>query len=48
MMMGFAGFMKEKGELGIYLLIVGYGLNNFRDNVMELIVLNDNSNYYLE
>lgn len=43
---GLSTFIKEKRNLGIYLSVVGYGLNNFKDNNMEAIARNGNGNYY--
>ena len=43
---GLSAFIKEKRNLGIYLSVVGYGLNNFKDNNMEAIARNGNGNYY--
>ena len=43
---GLTEFIKEKRSLGIYLSVVGYGLNNFKDNNMETIARNGNGNYY--
>ncbi len=38
-------FIKEKRETGIYLSIVGYGFNNFKDDKMETLSRNGNGNY---
>ena len=40
-----ADFIKEKRETGIYLSIVGYGYNNFKDDKMEALAQNGNGNY---
>ena len=38
-------FIYKKRETGIYLSIVGYGFNNFKDNTMETLAYNGNGNY---
>jgi len=38
-------FIYKKRETGIYLSIVGYGFNNFKDNKMETLAYNGNGNY---
>lgn len=43
---GLADFIKKKKETGTYLSIVGYGLNNFKDNNMEALARNGNGNYF--
>ena len=42
---GLESFIKEKKKTGIYLSIVGYGENNFKDNKMETLARNGNGNY---
>ncbi len=42
---GLKGFIEEKRKTGIYLSIVGYGENNFKDNKMETLARNGNGNY---
>ncbi len=42
---GLAEFIKEKKKSGIYLSVVGYGMNNFKDNHMEALSRNGNGNY---
>ena len=42
---GLAGFIKKKRETGIYLSVVGYGMNNFKDDNMEALAKNGNGNY---
>lgn len=42
---GLEGFIKEKRETGIYLSIVGFGYNNFKDDKMETLARNGNGNY---
>ena len=38
-------FIYEKRKTGIYLSVVGYGENNFKDNKMETLARNGNGNY---
>ncbi len=42
---GLKDFIYEKRKTGIYLSIVGYGQNNFKDNKMEALAQNGNGNY---
>lgn len=42
---GLSDFIYEKRKSGIYLSIVGYGRNNFKDNKMEALARNGNGNY---
>ena len=42
---GLEEFILKKRETGIYLSIVGYGENNFKDNKMEALARNGNGNY---
>ncbi len=42
---GLKDFIYKKRESGIYLSIVGYGFNNFKDNKMETLAYNGNGNY---
>ncbi len=42
---GLEKFIYKKRETGIYLSIVGYGENNFKDNKMEALARNGNGNY---
>lgn len=38
-------FIRKKKETGIYLSIVGFGRDNFKDNKMEALARNGNGNY---
>lgn len=42
---GLTDFIYRKRETGIYLSIVGYGRENFKDNKMEALARNGNGNY---
>ncbi len=42
---GLSEFIKKKRETGIYLSVVGYGMNNFKDDKMEALAKNGNGNY---
>lgn len=42
---GLSDYIYKKRETGIYLSIVGYGFNNFKDNKMEALAQNGNGNY---
>ncbi|MBQ9384086.1 MAG: von Willebrand factor type A domain-containing protein [Ruminiclostridium sp.] len=42
---GLSEFIYRKRETGIYLSIVGYGFDNFKDNKMEALAQNGNGNY---
>ena len=42
---GLETFIKEKKQSGIYLSVVGYGMENFKDNHMETLARNGNGNY---
>lgn len=42
---GLKKFIEDKRQTGIYLSIVGYGENNFKDNKMETLARNGNGNY---
>ncbi len=42
---GLAGFIKKKRETGIFLSVVRYGMNNFKDDNMEALARNGNGNY---
>ncbi len=42
---GLSGYIKKKRETGIYLSVVGYGMNNFKDDKMEALAKNGNGNY---
>ncbi len=42
---GLSEFIYKKRETGIYLSIVGYGRQNFKDNKMEALARNGNGNY---
>ena len=42
---GLTEFIYKKRETGIYLSIVGYGRDNFKDNKMEALAQNGNGNY---
>ena len=42
---GLEKYIYKKRETGIYLSIVGYGENNFKDNKMEALARNGNGNY---
>ncbi len=42
---GLKDLIYKKRETGIYLSIVGYGENNFKDNKMETLARNGNGNY---
>ncbi len=42
---GLTDFIYKKRETGIYLSIVGYGRQNFKDNKMEALAMNGNGNY---
>ena len=42
---GLAEYIRQKRETGIYLSIVGYGRENFKDNKMEALARNGNGNY---
>ena len=42
---GLSDFIYKKRETGIYLSIVGYGFDNFKDNKMEALAQNGNGNY---
>ena len=42
---GLEKYIYDKRETGIYLSIVGYGENNFKDNKMEALARNGNGNY---
>lgn len=42
---GLSDFIYKKRETGIYLSIVGFGRNNFKDNKMESLARNGNGNY---
>ncbi len=42
---GLTDFIRKKRETGIYLSIVGYGRQNFKDNKMEALAMNGNGNY---
>ena len=42
---GLTDFIYKKRETGIYLSIVGYGRENFKDNKMEALARNGNGNY---
>lgn len=42
---GLSDFIRKKRETGIYLSIVGYGRDNFKDNKMEALAMNGNGNY---
>ena len=42
---GLSGFIRDKRETGIYLSVVGYGMQNIKDNKMEAIAQNGNGNY---
>lgn len=42
---GLSEFIRKKKETGIYLSIVGFGRDNFKDNKMEALARNGNGNY---
>ena len=42
---GLGDYIRKKKETGIYLSIVGYGRENFKDNKMETLARNGNGNY---
>lgn len=42
---GLAEYIRTKRETGIYLSVVGYGRENFKDNKMEALARNGNGNY---
>ena len=42
---GLAEYIRKKRETGIYISIVGYGRENFKDNKMEALARNGNGNY---
>lgn len=42
---GLEQFIKDKRDTGIYLSIVGFGYNNFKDDKMETLARNGNGNY---
>ena len=42
---GLEKFIYDKRKTGIYLSIIGYGENNFKDNKMEALARNGNGNY---
>ena len=44
---GLSEYILKKRETGIYLSVVGYGMENFKDNKMEALARNGNGNYTL-
>lgn len=42
---GLSEYIYQKRETGIYLSVIGYGMQNFKDNKMEALARNGNGNY---